>query len=202
MNNLLKPTLILGLLLLFSGNVMSQEGEKSVKIATGFGYFDPMAGSATGNILFSKLLFKLPSNVYVGAGIGSSLILEELDYVIGFNNTRTYENYYLYSFIVENSFQLDDSDKHTLTIGSGIIYEEVKYSRPEIYMQPGPNGGDELIINMIRSNSKQNNIGTFLEVNYFYQLSKLSIGLHTKTHLLFDIGIGGLIIAPTLQLAL
>ena len=180
----------------------AQTDNNSVKLSTGFGYFDPMAAGEKGNILYSKLVFKLPTGLYVGASIGSSLIFNELDSVIGFRGERTYEHYFLYSLVIEKEFLLGENNHHQFTLGSGLVFEEVKYSRPEIFIQSDGMGGNDLIINIIRSNTNQNNLGSFIEANYLYQFSKLSIGLRLKSNILFDIGLGGFLIAPNISIAL
>ena len=197
--NTLTITLILFLLTTSS---LAQENNHTVKLSTGFGYFDPMAAGEKGNILYSKLLFKLPTGLYLGASIGSSLIFNELDSIIGFEGERVYEHYFLYSLVIEKEFELGEKNKHQFSLGSGLVFEEIKYSRPEVFIQSDGQGGNELIINIKKSNSNQNNLGSFIEANYLYQFSKLSVGLRIKSNILFDIGFGGFIISPNISIAL
>jgi len=157
-----------------------------------------IARGEAGNLFFSKLLFKLPTGLYVGGEVAASLVFNTFDEFefAPFRGERTYDNYYLYSLHVEKPFFLGTSKEHELSLASGLIYVERKYAR--ISSKDGPEPGTAILF-VNRSDINQNEGGSFLEVNYSYHFSKLSIGLKARTHILLGVGPAEFILSPTIM---
>lgn len=194
---------VIALLILGIGSLNAQESDQKIMISTGFGYYDPVSYGPTGNIFYSKISYRLPTDIFLGVGFATSTIFSEHQNSVFFNGERTYEQYYLYSINFEKPIDLRHNRKHKLLLTTGIVYEEVKFSRVDIIRQLGNDGEPELQFVYNRSNSNANNLGTILELNYYYRIiDGLDIGIQFKTHLLIDIGLAGIIIAPNLSISL
>ena len=183
----------------------AQQKLASVKLSTGFGYYNPNRTGETGNLLFSKLLFKLPTGFYIGGEFAESLVFNTF-YKLDQNKLpflrgkRTYDNYYMYSVHFEKPFFFGSNKKHELSISSGYIYIERKYSR--IAFTYDTNDPNVLIPYIDTGNSNQNDGGTFIELNYNYYLSKVSIGLKVRSHILLELGFEELIVSPAIRIGL
>ncbi|MEO1023311.1 MAG: hypothetical protein AAFW89_12280 [Bacteroidota bacterium] len=177
----------------------AQQTLPSIKLSTGFGYYDPSRTGETGNLFFSRLLFKLPTGLYVGGEIATSLVFNTFDEFGSLAGERTYNNYYLYSLHVEKPFFLDAKKNHELSLSSGLIYVERKVA--EVAFEDGAEPGT-ITPFISRTSINSNEGGSFLEVNYSYHFPKLSLGLKARTHALLGIGLGELILSPTIMLRL
>ena len=188
----------------FSGKstTFAQQKLASVKLSTGFGYYNPNRMGETGNLLFSKLLFKLPTGFYVGGEFAGSLVFNTFDQnnLPSIRGKRTYDNYYMYSVHFEKPFFFGSNKEHELSISSGFIYIERKYSR--IAFTNDPSDPNVLIPYIDTGNSTQNDGGTFIELNYNYYLSKVSIGLKVRSHILLELGFEELIVSPAILIGL
>ncbi len=186
----------------FASHVFAQaEISKTIKLSTGFGYYNPGRTGETGNLFFSKILFKLPSGIFIGGEFATSLVFNTLDVnVPTLANQRSYDNFYLYSLHVEKPFLLGKKKNQELAIASGLIYESIRFARIDFVSSLENPGTLVPVIN--RSDSMQDEAGSFIELNYHYNFSKLSVGLKARTHLLLNIGISELILAPTISLSL
>ena len=120
-----------------SNNYVSfaQERTPSIKLSTGFGYYNPFRTGETGNVFFSKLLFRLPSGLYIGGEFAGSLVFNtfEEDDLSFLRGRRTYDNYYMYSLHFEKPFFFGSRKKHELSVSSGFVYIEWKYARIDYY---------------------------------------------------------------------
>jgi hypothetical protein len=194
--------LITFIFLFLVSNVIHAQEEKKMKLSTGFGYFDPMGGGAKGNLFYSKLMFKLPTGLYVGGGLGTSLIFEEYDFGV-YRGERIYEVHYLYNFYVEKSFVFGKRGNHSILLGTGLVVEEKKYAYPKVFTQFNIDGEKEIVFDYRQSDHKQTEAGSLLEFNYqYFVVENFGIGVRMKAHILVDIGLGGYIISPTISLSL
>ena len=182
--------------------IFAQQKLASVKLSTGFGYYNPNRMGETGNLLFSKLLFKLPTGFYVGGEFAGSLVFNTFDQnnLPSIRGKRTYDNYYMYSLHFEKPFFFGSNKEHELSISSGFIYIERKYSR--IAFTNDSSDPNVLIPYIDTGNSNQNDGGTFIELNYNYYLSKVSIGLKVRSHILLELGFEELIVSPAIRIGL
>jgi len=199
MKRMIYKTLLVSVLgILLSVSIRAQEVDYTFKQTTGFGYFDPMAAGEVGNLFFTKFVVKTNTRFFVGAGFATSLIFNELTEFIGNEGVRFYENYYLYNLYLEKHFVFGKKTNHLLSLGTGLVYEEIKYSEPRVYTTTNELGERVLVTEVSLSNSMQHNLGSLLEVNYSYSIKQVDFGVRLKSHILYDIGFSGFIVSPTI----
>ena len=68
---------ILVLLIIGIGSLKAQENDQKIMVSTGFGYYDPLSYGPTGNIFYSKLSYRLPTDIFLGGGFATSTIFSE-----------------------------------------------------------------------------------------------------------------------------
>lgn len=198
MNNLSKKIGALLSLFIWVFCITGITQAQNIQTRTGFGYYNPKIGGSTGNIFYTDISFKLPTEYYVGAGFGFSDVFtkygEEVPLFEGFRSIR---NYYHFRLMIHREFVFGRKGNHVVKAGPGITYIQLRYAEPFVYLYQPEN---ELVIGIDESDRKQDDAGMLFSVDYGYKVNeKIEIGVHTEAHILLNIGLGGIVLAPQIS---
>lgn len=179
-----------------SKNATAQE----VRSRTGFGYYDPQIGGDVGNIFYTDITVKLPTGFRVGAGFGLSDVFTKYsgDDVPLFAGFRSIHNFYHMRLLLNKELALGNTGRHIINLGTGVTYIQRRYAEPEVYLNQSRS---ELYVGIIESNRDQDDAGFLLNGDYGYKVGRFIFGLHSEVHMLLNIGLGGIVVAPQIGLA-
>jgi len=190
MNRLqVKVLLIVGILMAMASVSQAQE----VRTKTGFGYYDPRIGGDTGNVFYTDIMVKLPSDFFVGAGFGLS------DVFTSYSNSdplfagfRTIRNYYHFRAMIAKEFALGKKERHIINLGTGLTYVQLRYTEP--YVTADQNGN--LIGKNLTSDRRSDDAGFLFNADYSYRIGHFSIGVRGEIQYHIAVGLGGIIVSP------
>lgn len=174
--------------------------ENKFQIRTGFGYFDPRAAGATGNIFYTDIGYKLPTKFVLSLGFGLSDIFDtyRADGVPLFAGFRKIENYYLFRLSIDRTFELGEKQRHQISVGTGLLYEQLRYAEPQVFLNPNT---QELFIGLRESNRNQDEAGLLLFSEYGYKIGHFTLGIRGEIHFLYAYGttLRGFVLSPQIR---
>lgn len=175
-----------------------QVSAQDFHVRTGFGYYDPRIGGSTGNIFYTDVSYKLPTEFYVGVGFGFSDVFTTYgEEVPLFEKFTSIHSYYHFRLLINREFGLGQKGRHVLMAGTGLTYIQLRYAEPFVLINPSAN---ELIVGISESDRNQDDAGILFGVDYGYKVhEKIRIGVHAEAHFLIEVGLGGLILAPQIS---
>lgn len=182
-------------ILLFTLQVSAQD----FHVRTGFGYYDPKIGGSTGNIFYTDVSYKLPTEFYVGVGFGFSDVFTTYlgDEVPLFEGYRSIRNYYHIRLLLNRKFTLGPKGRHVFMAGTGLTYIQLRYAEPFVLLNLS---AGELIVGINESDRNQDDAGILFSVDYSYKVhEKVEIGVHAESHILIEMGLGGIVLAPQIS---
>lgn len=175
---------------------------QNMNVSTGFGYYEPEIYKGEGsNIFFTDIIYKLPTDFFIGVGFGiSDVYTEYSDFSDLFFGYRVIENFYHFRVLVAREFEIGKRKRFVLKPGTGITYIQRRYAKPEVLIDVDEGSGEVWIYSVNdRDNREQDDAGMFLTLDYEYRLNRIGIGIHTEAHILLNIGLGGYVVAPMLS---
>jgi len=184
------------LVLTISSTIQAQE----IRSSTGFGYYNPQIGGDTGNIFYTDINIKLPTDFFVGAGFGFSNVFTSYgDEVPLFEGFRKIRNLYHFRLLVDREFSVGKKQRHVFNVGTGLTYIQLRFAEPIVHLNQS---AGELSVGLNESNREQDDAGMLLHADYGYRVGKFMIGIRSETHFLLNVGVGGVVLSPQISIAL
>ncbi|MEQ9311083.1 MAG: hypothetical protein RJQ05_00955 [Cytophagales bacterium] len=205
MVKLMKSFIYFFIIVIISSSSLLAQKQHNFKLTSGFGYYDPEIGGDKANYFYSNISYQLPNKLFIGFEFGSSLVFRKHDGLLLESNRskRNYEHWYLYNLTFQKEFIPKHNKKHTFYVGSGILFEQKKFSDISIFLRlvEPPDEYEIVEIVSLNDNGFSNDLGLILSGGYSYRfISKLELGLRLRTNLLYETGYGGFIISPFISL--
>lgn len=201
----MKPFIYFFVIVAINTSPLFSQDQHNFKVTSGFGYYEPEIGGDKANYFYSNISYQLPNKLFIGFEFGSSLVFRKHEGLLLESNKtkRNYEHWYLYNLTLQKEFILKHSKKHSFYVGSGIVFEQKKYSDVSVFLRLVQLPDEFEIIETVSLNDNgfSNDLGLILSGGYSYRIkSQLELGLRLRTNLLYETGYGGYIISPFIAL--